>query len=66
MEKKKRVLVEWDFGTRVRHIYSELQGRVSGILLRPGMVEYEVTPVTDAEASYRSPTWFLRETLERV
>lgn len=57
---------KYEFGAHVRQKYSEFQGFVIGVLIRPSYTEYEILPVTDGDANYRPPVWIEENLLEVI
>ena len=55
---------KFDFEQRVRHRLNEFEGSVIGIAIRPTCIEYEVLPVTDNGANWRSSVWIDERFLE--
>lgn len=60
------ITCKFDYEQLVRHRLNEFEGFIVGIAIRPGSIEYEVLPLTDNNANWRSSVWIHERFLEEV
>ena len=58
------IQTKYKLNQRVRHTLNEFEGNIIGICFRHRLIEYEVLPVTDDCANWRSPVWIAEGYLE--